>query len=232
MAPYPCHEPFPPEVAHAADLACPALGLPTLLLMDHAGRGLAELAEGLRRGPGPVVVACGPGNNGGDGYAAVRFLASHGVPVRAVRLVGDAPRRGDAATEATLALSDAPLLELPRDLAAGVARAAVEDASLLLDALFGVGLARPLAPPYVTWIEAMNACACPRLAADVPSGLDARSGAPRPVAVRADVTAAMGAPKPGHRTAEGARWCGRVVELDVGWPRALHAARVLPPPGA
>jgi len=222
MVAYPPHRPVGSLEARAADLEAVAAGVPSLVLMEHAGRALAALAAELRIGPGPVVVLCGPGNNGGDGYACARFLASWGMAARILRFSGDAPRTGDARAEHELALRDLSVEEVARDDPQALVRAFGRP-SLVVDALFGVGLVRALAPPYPAAIEVVNALPCPRLAADLPSGLDADHGVERPLAVRADVTAAMGLPKAGCFTASGARCAGRVVELDIGLPRAVHA---------
>ena len=96
-------------------------------------------------------------------------------------------------------------------------------AAVIVDALFGIGLTRPLEPPYPRWIELMNAAPAVRVAADVPSGLDADSGRSRPVAVRADVTAAMGFVKQGCRSPAGSAYSGRIVEIDIGLPSAIHS---------
>jgi NAD(P)H-hydrate epimerase len=103
---------------------------------------------------------------------------------------------------------------------------ALEGAAVVVDALFGVGLARPLASPYVEWIERVNAADAIRVAADVPSGLSGDDGVPLPVAVRAHVTAAMGFVKRGTTTASGAPYAGRVVEVDVGLPGSVHRLRL------
>jgi NAD(P)H-hydrate epimerase len=188
--------------------------------MEHASRAVAHLAAGLGR-RGAVVVLCGPGNNGGDGYGAARFLASWGLPVRVLAL---APAgRGDASREAILAPRAEPVWERPETLADRILRAGT-----LVDAIFGVGLHRDLEPPFPAWIAAINASPAFRLAVDVPSGLDADTGALRPVAVRADLTATMAAPKVGFtRTAEARAHVGRVVEVDIGLPRSVHARFLL-----
>jgi NAD(P)H-hydrate epimerase len=220
MSLYPSHRPVSVAEAQAADReATERCGLPALVLMEHAGRGLAEIAMEEARG-GAVLVLCGPGNNGGDGYAAARFLRGAGVAVRVLR-VGPAPGSPAARLERTLwlaegaeaaiAAADDPRLE-----------SALSDASLLVDAVFGIGLTRPLEEPYLSVLRLVDARAPRRVAADVPSGLDADTGEPFPVAVRADVTAAMGFVKRGCLTSPGRALCGRLVEVDVGLPPSIH----------
>ncbi len=219
---YPPHPPVSASEARERDLAAARdHRLPPLVLMEHAGRGVAVLAARLRAegGPGPVVVIAGPGNNGGDGYACARFLAAFGVPVRVVRVAADAPVGPDALVEHELCRKSAgePVVvgraeELPR------LEAALSGASVIVDALFGIGLTRPLGAFHQAVIERLNASPALRLAVDVPSGMEADSGCPLPVAVRAHVTAALGAPKRGCLTPAGAPHAGRIVEVDIGLP--------------
>lgn len=222
MPVYPPHHPVPASTARAADLAATRAGVPSLALMEHAARGLAALAAELRRGPGPVAVVCGPGNNGGDGYGCARFLDSWGIPARILRFSGDAPRTDDARAEAALVGPGVAFVEVPRAAPEALGDA-LFGASLVVDALFGIGLVRALEPPYPAALAALNDADAPRLAVDLPSGLHADDGRPLPVAVRADVTAAMGLPKLGCTTATGRAYAGRVVEIDIGLPRAVHA---------
>jgi len=223
---YPLHPPVSASEARERDLAAVRdHGLPTLVLMEHAGRGVAVLAARLReeRGSGAILVIAGPGNNGGDGYACARFLASFGLPVRVVRVAASEPTGADARLEHALCRAAvgepvvvARLEDLPR------LDAALRDAAVIVDALFGIGLARPLDAFHRAVIDRLNASPATRLAVDVPSGLDADTGEALPVAVRAHVTAALGARKLGCLTAVGAPWAGRVVEVDIGLPPARH----------
>jgi NAD(P)H-hydrate epimerase len=190
--------------------------------MEHAARAVAALAALLLPRPSDrVLVLCGPGSNGGDGYGAARALHAWGRDVGVLRL-GPVPRAEAARREHDLCAHALPIEDGSAD-AALVARA-VERAQLVIDALFGVGLDRPLAPHHVEAIERVNAAGGLRLSVDVPSGLDADRGVPLPVCVAADVTATMAAPKAGFGAgAPGARWAGHVVEVDIGLAWALHA---------
>ena len=196
-------------------------GLPSLVLMEHAARGVAQLADLLGGPGGRILVLSGPGNNGGDGYGAARHLASWGRLVRVLAVSARRPPGGDAGLKAALcdrvvAVEDA--LSMP-----GLLADALAWCDVIVDALFGVGLDRDLGPPYPEVIARINAAAGLRLAVDVPSGLDADSGLPRPVAVRADATAVMGIPKIGLvHPSPGAAFAGRIVEVDIGLPAPLH----------
>lgn len=233
-SPYPPHVPVSVADARAADAAAIRLGVPGLVLMEHAGRGLALLAAGLlpppTQGASPsILVVCGPGNNGGDGYAAARFLASFGLPVRVLRTAGARPLRDDARAEEALASRSVPIEDVPAN---EVGPARLAGAGVIVDALYGVGVSRDLEGPDLAWVHAMNASNARRLCADVPSGLDADLGAVRPIAVRAHVTAAMGLVKRGCTAGQGPAWCGRIVEVDIGLPREVHAPHLARPGSA
>jgi hydroxyethylthiazole kinase-like uncharacterized protein yjeF len=194
--------------------------------MEHASLGIAVLAARLAGPRGTVVVLAGPGNNGGDGYGAARRLAGWGLSVQVLQVARrDADPEGDAGREAAWAAQEARVegawrLPGPPD------HEALAGATVLVDALFGVGLDRDLEAPFPSWIEAVNDAPALRLAVDVPSGLDADTGVLRPVAVRADVTATMALPKEGLVRGEGPAHAGHVVEIDIGLPWALHGPYV------
>ena len=217
---YPPHRPV--SGAEAAELdrrATAEHGLPSLVLMEHASRGVAGVAARLAPLAGTILVCCGPGNNGGDGYGCARFLRSWGRSVEILRLSRDFPYSGDAALQVALAGAAVDGWSDPSHLDAHLAR----DPALIVDALFGVNLARPIADPFLSWIRAINACPVPTLSIDIPSGMNTDDGRGMPECVRADVTATMAAPKLGFASgAAGQQAAGRVVELDIGLPLALH----------
>jgi ADP-dependent NAD(P)H-hydrate dehydratase / NAD(P)H-hydrate epimerase len=183
----------------AVDLAArDRFGIPTLLLMENAGRGLAEVV--VRRAPaGPDVrVVCGAGSNGGDGFVAARHLALAGAGVRVLLAAPPDKIAGDAA-EMFRALGAVPAVAV-EDLSAAAepewARA-LAGATVVVDALLGTGLRADVRGAAAAAIAAMNAAAAPKIAADIPSGLDADSGRARGGSVQAAVTVAMGARKLG-----------------------------------
>jgi len=200
-------------------------GIPSLLLMENAGRACAE--EALRMAPDPgsaVLVVCGPGNNGGDGLVIARTLHNRARAVRVV-FVGARARleEGGADVRTNLRLwrglgQDVEVVEEPAAAAALDGPCAA--AGLVVDALFGTGLVRPVGEPWASAIRALNAASCPVLAVDLPSGLDADSGAELGVAVRADVTLSFVAAKPGFARARGPALCGRVEVAEIGIPRS------------
>ena len=193
--------------AAAADQLAAHRGVPTLRLMDNAGRLVAEAAQGLLPASGTVLIACGPGNNGGDGYVAARVLAGRGYRVTLAAL--SAPRAGsDAAAMAPLWHGEILRLD----------QTDPEAFDLVIDALFGAGLGRDLDGTARAFIERLAASNVPVLAVDVPSGVDGDSGQVRGAAAHATLTATFHAPKPGHYLEPGASLCGELLVGSIGIP--------------
>lgn len=218
---YPRHHPISTKDARALDQRAEReFGIPSLILMEHASCGVAALAARLAPADGGILVLCGPGNNGGDGYGAARFLASWGRRVEVLRAAPREPSGGDAGAEFALCNRALPVGDAWTRPAA-VAEALERGPAVVVDALFGVGLARPLGAPFLGWIEAVNRARTLRLAVDVPSGMESDTGEALPTSVRAHVTATMAAPKAGLLARPEA--VGTLVEIDIGLPDALHA---------
>lgn len=226
---FPTHRPVRADDARRLDRDGEAAGVPSFVLMEHASLGVAAVAGLLVPPQAPILVLAGPGNNGGDGYGAARFLASWGRPVRVLRAARSEPSGdGDAAREFALLSRDLVVADLWVD--PDLLPRALAKSDLVVDALFGVGLTRDLDAPYPDWIRAVNDADALRLAVDVPSGLDADEGTPRPVAIRADVTATMAVPKRGLLTpGPGREHAGHVIEIDIGLPKGVHEPFLDPP---
>lgn len=174
-------------------------------LMEKAGLAVAD-AVSRRFSPRPVAVLCGPGNNGGDGFFAARILAERGWTVR-LALLGDvANLRGDAAAAA------APWQRPVEPLTP----AALDDAGLAIDAIFGAGLARPVEGQARAVIEAVEHRGLPVVAIDVPSGIDGASGEVRGAAPQAVLTVTFFRKKPGHLLLPGRSCCGETVLAPIG----------------
>jgi ADP-dependent NAD(P)H-hydrate dehydratase / NAD(P)H-hydrate epimerase len=196
---------------YAADRFASAHGTPTLSLMENAGRTVTD--EIVRRWtPRPVLVLCGPGNNGGDGLVVARLLKDRGWEVR-VALAGDrAAFEGDAAVNAARWTGETMPLS----------PAALEGCGLVVDALFGAGLARPLEGAAMETVCALlNEAHRPTVAIDVPSGLHGDTAKPLGSAcVAADLTVTFFRKKPAHVLMLGRMFCGEVVVTQIGIPEA------------
>ncbi len=194
-------------------------GIPTLLLMENAGRGAAErLAKA--SGPSRVLILCGPGNNGGDGGVVARHLDSWGFEVKVVWFADPARLRGDAAAQWTI-LDRSGIDQIAWQNEPSTLDALVAGADWVVDALLGTGLTRPVEGILRDAIEAINRSGKPVLALDLPSGLDADRGVPLGAAVRARLTATFVAPKLGFDAPGASDYTGAVTVVDIGVPRRL-----------
>jgi NAD(P)H-hydrate epimerase len=199
-------------------------GVPGVVLMENVGRGMAELLRSLGIN-GLVVICCGKGNNGGDGFVMARHLDNAGIRVR-VLLFGDPVQlSGDAAiNHRIVAASGIPLEVFPGPaLDEERLRHVLADAEWIVDALFGSGLRGAIQPPFDCIIAIINGAPSRIFAVDIPSGLDCDTGQPLGVAVRAHHTATVAAMKKGFREPSAASWLGQVHLIDMGAPRALLA---------
>jgi NAD(P)H-hydrate epimerase len=201
-------------------------GVPGVVLMENAGRGVAQLLRTLGVA-GPVVVLCGGGNNGGDGFVVARHLDNFGVAV-CVLLFADPGRLvGDAAVHfPSLAFTRATVLTLSNGLDAETWRRELAGADWVVDALVGSGQQGTLRPPLEAVVADLGACGARVLAVDLPSGLDCDLGEPQGLAVRADHTATIVAPKAGFARASAQPYIGKVHVIDMGMPaRAWDAVQ-------
>ncbi len=192
---------------YRADAAAIGRGTPGVTLMENAGRAAARvIAETHERVP--VAVLCGPGNNGGDGFVIARLLQRQGWTVR-LGLLGDLARlTGDAASMA--ARWTGPVEPLGAELLAG--------AGLIVDALFGAGLSRPIDGTAAQMIQAVNEAGVRVVAIDVPTGVDGSTGKVPGPAIRASRSITFFRKKPGHLLAPAKFLCGHVTVCDIGIP--------------
>jgi hydroxyethylthiazole kinase-like uncharacterized protein yjeF len=189
--------------------------------MESAGRAVAD-AVGHRFTVGTrVAVLCGPGNNGGDGFVAARILRERGYLVT-LALLGDRAHLGGDARLAAERWSG----PVEPASAASVARLAA-GAKVVIDALYGAGLARPLEGEARAIVEAVNAARRPVIAVDLPSGIDGATGRVMGAAIRADLSVTFFRMKPGHLLLPGRIHCGKVLVADIGI-RAAVLAEIAP----
>lgn len=206
------------EVVAVEQRAVATIGTSLYGLMVEAGRALAQVVE--ERVPeGDVVVLCGPGNNGGDGWVAALELSSAGRAVRVLTVRDPSELTGPAADAARSAVDAAvPWLVLSSDISAED----LAEAAVIIDALLGTGSRLPLNEPISGWCTATNESPAYVVSADMPTGVDGDSGAVAAQAIQADCTVTFIAPKRGLVQHPGAAHCGEVVVADLGIPDSVR----------
>jgi NAD(P)H-hydrate epimerase len=199
------------EMGEADRLAVKS-GIPSLELMERAGKAVAEAATALTRGPDTrIAVLCGPGNNGGDGFVAARYLRDRGFDVRVFLLGEKSALKGDAAE--MMRRWPLPVRPATAD--------ALQSMHVVIDALFGAGLSRPFDGDAAELVEAVVASRLPVVAVDVPSGLDGTSGEVRGPCIEARRTVTFFRKKPGHVLMPGRQLCGELIVTDIGIPDSV-----------
>lgn len=218
------------QVREVDRLAIEELAIPSLVLMENAGRNAAEEIAGLaaRVGAAGIVILCGPGNNGGDGFVIARHLANRGLAVRPI-LAGD-PRKlsPDCAANRRIVenMGLRTCVHARADQIPELAESIQAD-DLVVDALLGTGFSGSVRTPLDLLIRAVNdAETAAVVAVDVPSGLDCDTGTVANVAVRADLTLTFVARKVGFDAEDAGPHVGQIKVLDIGAPPEL-VARVL-----
>ncbi len=227
------------QMKTADRLAIEQFGIPALLLMENAGRIVAEESIKLldKDSNAKVLVICGKGNNGGDGFVAARYLFNRHIHVNVLYLdkANNQPRTSEtAANLGIIQKLDIPILtELPpthrlhtssKDIRQEIKYETellthlFKDYGVIIDAIFGIGLEREVTSPYKEVIDAINNSGRPVVAVDIPSGLDADTGRPLGTAVRAKLTVTMAAPKKGFQSPGAQHYTGQVVVADIGIP--------------
>jgi hydroxyethylthiazole kinase-like uncharacterized protein yjeF len=209
------------QVREVDSWAINTLGIPGVVLMENAGRSCAELIkEKLKAIAEPkVCIFCGTGNNGGDGYVIARHLFNSGFKVIVV-VCGDRMKvKGDAKINLDILEKSGRSIEQLNtkddDVPARV-EAFTADADMVVDGLFGTGLSGPLRDDYIQLIESINACDCPVLAVDIPSGLDCDNGRPLGAAVIASCTVTFVAVKKGFVSESAASYTGEIFVASIG----------------
>jgi NAD(P)H-hydrate epimerase len=197
----------PAEMA-AVDRASVAASVPEIVLMENAGKAVADAMRARWPKRHAAAVLCGPGNNGGDGFVVARHLAEAGWRVR-LGLLGERGKlRGAAAHHAGLWRGGIEKLE----------PVLLQGADYIVDALFGAGLARPIAGEAADMLKAAEASERPIVAVDIPSGIDGATGAVMGTAPRCALTVTFFRKKPGHLLMPGREWCGETSVAEIGMP--------------
>jgi NAD(P)H-hydrate epimerase len=208
------------QVREVDRVAIEEWGVSSLVLMENAGRGVADML--CRLGiAGPVVICCAKGNNGGDGFVLARHLDLRGHPVQVVLCGREDELSGDArANYQILTKTDVSVwhVETPAE-AARVPR--LTGADWIVDALLGTGAMGPPRPPLDTVIQLANDSSARRMAVDVPSGLDCDTGQPSSPTFRADHTCTFVAVKTGLLAEPAVPYVGAIHVLDIGVPEKI-----------
>lgn len=193
-----------------------AYGLSVLMLMENAGRAVAE--EVIKAKKKRVAIFCGKGNNGGDGFVAARHLLAGGISPDLFLAGKTSDVKGDAKVNLDVLLKLKRKIIEVREKNISSLKARVRRYDLIVDAIFGVGLKGSVKGYHKDLIEAINASGAYVISVDIPSGLDADTGKALGSCVRADRTVTFVANKRGMIRGEGPVYCGKVIVKDIGFP--------------
>ncbi len=210
------------EVRRVDRIAIERYGIPGVVLMENAGRGVAEVLLEVDAGRPSVAILCGKGNNAGDGFVIARHGAIRGVTAKVLLAFPPSELGGDAKTNYDILVrSGAPVVELPREGLEAALDEHARGAAWLVDALLGTGATGEPREPVGLIIRWMNTQPGRRLAVDVPSGLDCDTGQAAAATVRADVTCTFVAAKPGLVAAEAREYVGELRVVSIGVPAGV-----------
>lgn len=210
------------EVRSIDERARDEYGLSTLVLMENAGRGAAEVIRSDLKSKSRILIVCGPGNNGGDGGVVARFLDCWGYRVEVVWLAEFDRLTADATVQYKI-LERSKMIQSCRSSIESISNrpSCLNEADCIVDAIFGTGLSRPIEGVYRTWIEWINSANKPILSLDIPSGLDCDLGIPLGVSIRAKSTATFVSEKLGFLNPRAKDYTGEIQIIEIGAPRRL-----------
>jgi len=193
-------------------LATTKYGIPSIILMENAGRAAAnEAIKLIRKKIAKITVICGKGNNGGDGFVMSRHLHNQGHMVSA--------KSRSAATDTNINIVRKLGIRI-YPLNKNISRL-LKSADIIIDAIFGIGLTREVQGPIKELIAQINSLKKPVLAVDIPSGLDTDTGNPLGIAIKAKLTVTFGYPKKGFRNNESGKYTGRIKVADISLPHSI-----------
>ncbi len=199
-------------------------GIPGIVLMENAGRGSAEFI--LQKYPhlhrSVVAIVAGKGNNGGDGFVIARYLVNRGISVKLYLLADPKVLRGEAETNYQIFLRmKGAVVSVPSLIEYQKIKRELEKVDFIIDGIFGTGLDAEVRGYYREVIEHLNRIQKPKVAIDIPSGLDANTGKPLGTAIRATLTLTFGLPKIGLLIPPGTEYVGELKLIDISIPRRL-----------
>ena len=209
------------QVRSVDRIAIEDYGIPGIVLMENAGRGTAEFF--LQQNPiGPILILCGKGNNGGDGFVIARHLSNAGLIVNVV-LIGEPEQLPpDAETNYQIIRNmEIPVETIGNEITEQDWQTKFQKADWIVDALLGTGTQGRAREPYLSVIQTLAKCDQKVLAVDVPSGLDCDGGPIEGATVRAKMTATFVALKPGLQVDGAAQYTGPVEVIDIGAPQKI-----------
>ncbi|HLD70001.1 MAG TPA: NAD(P)H-hydrate epimerase [Candidatus Omnitrophota bacterium] len=212
------------EIQKLDKIAIQKIGIPSIALMENAGRAAAQ--EVLRRSKKfpqkPVLIFCGLGNNAGDGFVCARHLINHNIRTK-IFLIGNLNHlKNDAAINYKILRNlKIPIHVIQSSASLKTIDMDLKKSKIIVDAIFGVGLNRDIEGLLKTVIEKINSAKATVISVDVPSGLDATTGKIHGVCVRATTTVTFSFAKKGFYLREGPRQVGRIVVVDIGIPTAV-----------
>ncbi|MBN1688508.1 MAG: NAD(P)H-hydrate epimerase [Candidatus Omnitrophica bacterium] len=196
-------------------------GIPSLLLMENAGRGISEVIHRNYHGK-RICILVGKGNNGGDGLVVARHLWNHDFQVLVLLFADPEKLNPDPAVNyGIVSKMMIPCEVVTEKTDHAWLRGYFERSDVVVDALFGVGLSQPLTGIFEMGVKLANEIAKSVVAVDIPSGLDADTGEVLGCAMKATLTATLGLPKHGLFQGEGPRYAGRVCVVDIGLPKQI-----------
>lgn len=215
------------EIQRIDKIAIEKIGIPSVVLMENAGRAVAREVQRVLKGKRRprVCVVCGLGNNAGDGFVAARYLRSVGTGTK-IFLIGEGRQlKHDAAVNyQILKKIKYPIIECRGTKFCAPAETIAHDiarADIVVDAIFGVGLNRQIEEPFRGVMETINREAKYVVSVDIPSGLDGTTGKVYGTCIKADVTVTFSFAKRGFFLKEGPAHAGRIVVADIGIPKEL-----------
>lgn len=193
------------------------LGIPSLLLMENAARGVCEFVRGLSK-VDRILILCGYGNNGGDGLAVARLLAAHGLLPEVFLITGGRALSADAMANLEMLTRSGLTVAIDEEVRLQAALDSTGATDLLIDALLGTGIQGPVRAPFCDVISQINASPARTLSVDIPSGLDCDTGQPHGLCVRAAWTITFVSEKIGFTRSESREWTGDVYVCPIGIP--------------